>query len=350
MSRAIGVRTCTDIEQLQRIDEAVQIDVAIGIRHVHANGIGVGVHTDQQQIDRRAAAEAVLDRGLESDQSLETGGCGLCGIRTVRGTAFVRRIDRAEVIRNEFQIARRRIGGVRPPFAEAQHLGLDPFLDAVLDVEHRAGIRLATHRAMRQTQHVADHMRETTVRARRDVQRVEAAGLQEAIKARRIVCGQRIVGKELVTESAVGRERAPCIQPTHVELLDPGIGEDVLRQFETEFATRDRLRQILELALVLQGRDLAQHRHDVVERGLYALFVVMQAGVLAAAHQRMTTHGPGPAGPGGLPALRRYGPGDDRSWRREANRTRPPQRRGADDVLRRLAVHALHGRLRVLCS
>ena len=105
---------------------------------------------------------------------------------------------------------------------------------------------------MRQAQHVADQVCQATVRAGGDIQGVETTGLQEAFETVGVVSGQRIADKELIAEAPVGREGAPGVQTAHVELLHPGVRENVSGQFEPEFATRDVLGTGLEIILVLQ--------------------------------------------------------------------------------------------------
>ena len=80
---------------------------------------------------------------------------------------------------------------------------------------------------------------------------MESARLQKCVKLSRVVGGQRIGSEELVAVAAVGREHAPGEQAAHVQLFDPGIGQDIVWQLKTEFCTCDILGIRLETLFVL---------------------------------------------------------------------------------------------------
>ena len=171
---------------------------------MHADGVGIGVETDQQQVNGRTAAEAVLNCRSEVQQSLVSG-CRCQRIITAVGsTALMLRINGAEVVRDHLQIAGRLGGGIGRPGAITAVLCFDPAIDGVLNIEHGARMGAATHRAAGNPQGIGHGVSESTICTGAEIEQMKSTIEQELIK--RLGTGlfgtavERIVLEEVVTE------------------------------------------------------------------------------------------------------------------------------------------------------
>ena len=90
--------------QISGTQPLIQHHLAVPAGGMHADGVCIGVETDQQKIDRSTAAEAVFHRLTEIEQSLMPRRCRQFVVAAVGSTALVGGIERTEVVGHHLQI------------------------------------------------------------------------------------------------------------------------------------------------------------------------------------------------------------------------------------------------------
>ncbi len=101
------------------VDLSGHVEPSRGVRHVHADRIGVGVDAHEQRRRRAAAAMRVLYRLRELREPFEQRRGGAPLVACVGRATPVGRVGAAEMIDADLEESRGLAGGVRPSFAPA---------------------------------------------------------------------------------------------------------------------------------------------------------------------------------------------------------------------------------------
>ena len=125
---------------------------------MHANGIGVGVKADQQQVNGSPATKALFDSFTEGLEPCHASGDGEPVIGTMGGAALMAGIDGTEVINDALEVAGRVMGSVGIALAGAAMLGFNPALNGVLNVKQGPSVWAPANAAQRNAQGVGDGM------------------------------------------------------------------------------------------------------------------------------------------------------------------------------------------------
>jgi hypothetical protein len=202
---------------------------------VHADGIGIGVDSDQQRGDGGPAAVRALYRLVELMQPFRQTCGGLPGIAAVRRTAGMQGVDAAEVIHANLEIARGRVCRIRHTLAPAPQFDRFPMPQRLLDIERGAGARCAVsdHRG-RHPQDVIDHAAQTSIGARRDVDGMETPALNQQGGAFTLAQLREAAVEPARDQLAKGLEHAAGIQAAQVERPGPVRAQHRRRYLEAE--------------------------------------------------------------------------------------------------------------------
>ena len=146
------------------------------------------------------------------------------------GTTLMAWINGAEVIDDALQIPGWIMGWIGIALAGATVLSLDPSINGVLNVEQGTGVGPPAHTAQGDTKGVGDGMGQAPISTWRDVQQVKSALKEEAIECFALITKERIVREKLITDSLVSLKHAPGIKGAHIQLANPSILKNRLRQ------------------------------------------------------------------------------------------------------------------------
>ena len=105
---------------------------------------------------------------------------------------------------------------------------------------------------------------------------MKAAVEEELLKGVTLIARQRIIREELIANALVGLKHAPRVEGAHVELTNPGVLEDRLRQGKAQLGMGQGLSNLREPGFMLLKRELLQHRNDAIKRSLDLLLVALQ--------------------------------------------------------------------------
>ena len=149
---------------------------------MHADGVGVGIQADQQQINGSPATETLFNRFTEGFEPCHALRNRQAVIGTMGCAALMAGVNGTEVIDNALQIAGRVVGRIGIPLTGAAMLGFDPALNGVLDIKEGPCMGTPAHTTQRNAQGIGDGVGQPAISARRDVEQMKAAVEQELIK------------------------------------------------------------------------------------------------------------------------------------------------------------------------
>ena len=210
-------------------------------------------------------------------------------------TALMGWIAGTEVIKNNLQVAGVLMGGIGTTLPVTSVLGLNPAIHRIFDIKQSTGMGPPPHRAVGQAQGESNGMGQPSIGAGGDIQQMETTRKQKGVEG--FGGGTARTGPKgilFVKSSAgllVGFKNAPGKQGAHVQLGDPGPLQNRQGQLITEFCLGHSLGLVDEVAFVLQGGKLLQHRHDAIECRLHPGVVGMESSIAGAITEGMESTG-----------------------------------------------------------